>query len=513
MIETAASVLLNIVRLCRNQGDQAGEEERSTMVKVSNLVARQHRKRGGGSSFVVRGQLTRLQCSIMGVDVGHSTPVATPAPFPASFPAPLLDAMCANMYFDFLKRCKEMRVLENELGPGGGAGGRDVRAELHGLLVSLFRLGGKHELPMHVVGFIAKEVESCVEQRRDREKKEEKERKEKERVEEKERARLEVERKDQERKEMKYELGDRADGKFDINGRDRWFAGVVVGIVGDTYCILFDDGDYKQGVGAEGIKKSRSRKAVPEESLEAVRKGREGLFHEKHKLEEEVEEEEVVAVAEDELGELGGGGHDEEEGEFGGDFDPLEESDTGMFLAIPTTLPMRSGNAPTIGIRSLGKGEGGGGGAKLPRVFSLPNLPVRTSLSVQQTERVEYRYSPFSSFDDELLEAALGVLVRGLTGGGRGGKLFPRLTSVEGGGGAWNPLVALGNVLNVRGGSGCAGLRGVCVGEAEKRLLQVTTAHARARATPERTPAIIPDANNATARPAHTSVKRRANPT
>ncbi|GMH59089.1 hypothetical protein TL16_g02757 [Triparma laevis f. inornata] len=79
-----------------------------------------------------------------------------------------------------------------------------------------------------------------------------------------------------------FEIGARVDGKFDINGRDRWFAGVVLGVEGDEYDVLYDDGDYGQGTGKDSVRKSKNRKAPPEASVVAIAEGKAGKKHSKH---------------------------------------------------------------------------------------------------------------------------------------------------------------------------------------------------------------------------------------
>ena len=174
-------------------------------------------------------------------------------------------------------------------------------------------------------------------------------------------------------------LGDRVDGKFEINGRDRWFAGVVLSGEGGTYRILFDDGDFKV-MDIEGVRKSKNRKSPPEGSLEAIELVRGGGVYG-----------EPAAVI---LEEEGGEGEEEggEEGEVNDnleandddmismasmtDFaggDPLDESESGIFLSIPTTLPLK----PKVGAASVSKLGGAGNVGSLPRLLSLPNLPVR----------------------------------------------------------------------------------------------------------------------------------------
>jgi serine/threonine-protein kinase len=462
-VEVVSTFLAGLLKICSSA--ENSEDARETTLAISNLVSRQHKKR---RSQNVRGHLLRLQC---GVFAEHTA-------LEMRWPTPLLEAMCSSMYSDVLRGCKEIRTLTNngrtEKGSGLQEGELDAPGrEIGGLFRALFRMCGGNEFPssmtdLHILGFVAKELECAVEQN--------KKRKEKEAKEKVERERAEKERAEEERKRsMVYALGDRVDVKFDINGRDRWYPGVVLVDEQPEYCVLFDDGDYKQNLTCEEVRKSKNKRQPPAASIEALEmaKKEEGWHHSKHV----VKVAEAVVEADEEMLEEGEEllDGDLEESFGSGTFDPLDESDTGMFLAIPTTLPMKSSlNVPTIGIRSLPKEDSEKQG--LSRGFSLPNLPVRTSLSgAAGGGGGGDRYSPFSCFDSGVQEVALALLLRGLTKGGKSNFVFPRQTSVEDISvvAAWSPLVATSNIVRAMGGEAVRRVMELLKFEGEKRLLQM----------------------------------------
>ena len=162
-----------------------------------------------------------------------------------------------------------------------------------------------------------------------------------------------------------FEIGARVDGKFEINGRDRWYAGVVLGVYAgcEKYDVLYDDGDYGQGTTGDCVRKSKNKRSLPEVSVEAIEAAKKGAKHEKHVDEVEgglgEEEEELEISVADSLADVS----------TTSDRDQLEESD-GIFMSIPSTLPLKPKEAT----------EARGGA--LTKSLSLGNLRVGRSFMV-----------------------------------------------------------------------------------------------------------------------------------
>jgi hypothetical protein len=245
----------------------------------------------------VKRHLFSLTCSLF--HVSSTAPALPPSPpsSPLYFPAPLLNTATLNLYTSFLRSCK---FLRSHLPPSAPPPPL-LLSELRAALLALFLACGGPSFPpnvqsLHVLDFLSRGLEGAVGRARaaERKAKAEKAREEAEeaarREEEERRKKREAE--EARRREVVYELGQRVDGRFEINGRDRWFAGIVLLVESESVCVLFDDGDYKQGATSMDVRPSRNkRKPPPQASLEALEAAKKGELHSKHVAAVEAEEE------------------------------------------------------------------------------------------------------------------------------------------------------------------------------------------------------------------------------
>lgn len=276
-----------------------------------------------------------------------------------------------------------------------------------------------------------------------------------------------------------FEVGARVDGRFEIGGRDRWFPALIFereyenGYPVDSYCVLFDDGDYKQNFKADDLRASKNRKAPPELHLQFLDDAKTGSRHKSHVVA-------VVSSAEDpaeslelpitddllHLGDdadlVGPSSLDSDDsGVEGGLFD---ESESGVFLDIPTVIPLsnksRFNQSPSLenigetGISPIGCPTAGTV-ASLPRSLSLPNLgAVGRSMSLSSLTApspasfdVATFPSAFQNASSSCRAAGLALILRALTLGGDGNGVYPRSSSQRDFD-SWTPLKALSAVLS-----------------------------------------------------------------
>jgi hypothetical protein len=332
-----------------------------------------------------------------------------------SMEAVTLEAHGMGLWLGFLRLCKD-----------GGAE-KDIEMYLEGLLICA-NVGGVAVLrDLMVPHFISTQLSIIGRKRLVEIERLRKEEEKKKRVEEDERRKANRKKKAEEAaKAASFVLGDRVDGKFEINSRDRWFPGVVLGVEAGVYKVLFDDGEFKR-MEIVQVRKSKNRKAPPAKTLEAIEvvKGG-GCWGE----EEVVVVEEVVEVAEEEVANVEGDPVAKEEAAaaedddevmsiasmtdpINGDGDLLDESESGIFLSIPTTLPLKKEPGATL---TSNIGGIGGTDKILPLMLSLPNLPTRGG---DDGEGEGDRSSLFESFSDSNLRLLVKIALKATAAGGR----------------------------------------------------------------------------------------------
>ena len=264
-----------------------------------------------------------------------------------------------------------------------------------------------------------------------------------------------------------FDLGARVDGKFEINGRERWFPGVILAADEKSesrkYDVLYDDGDYKRNVDGGSLRISKNRKQPPEDSLAAIKVVKEGgLFYAKNQSEAANAQSPQSPVLQKAAAEVltvvsppaASAAFDCD------DLDPLDESESGLFMSIPTTLPLKDDLLASHGASSR------------PKVPSLPTLSLSAPTTGEDgvNGRSEQRSSLLENVSERNIKMLICLLLRATTQGGNGRVLYDEgagLTALA------KSIIPSGLLTSAGGGEDFLRNSGLSSGAGETRLLKM----------------------------------------